>query len=120
MIRRDRADLGRKLRRSLHELDVRRLPRTGIVLEAHAQVAALLEREPDAFARELYAGLARVLTGKRDVGLIYEVLEQVAEEHAVWPILELALAYGDVVRTCISCHARYLRAPPASTTSAER
>ncbi|MBK7874960.1 MAG: hypothetical protein IPJ77_04285 [Planctomycetes bacterium] len=60
-------------------------------LQRHA-----LANAPDAFVRGVWDGLARVLTGKRDVERVRRFLEPVAHAHAPWLALEKALARADL------------------------
>lgn len=65
---------------------------TGLeALQRHALAGA-----PDAFARGVWEGLARVLSGKRDIERVRRFLEPIAKAHAPWPVLEKALARADL------------------------
>jgi hypothetical protein len=55
-----------------------------------------LAREPDRVARELWANLARLLAGKRDLERIERHVAPVAERWAFWPELEEVLAAADL------------------------
>jgi hypothetical protein len=48
------------------------------------------------FLTDLWEGLAAVLVQKREIDLIYEHIEPLAEALAPWPALERALAYADL------------------------
>ena len=61
-----------------------------------ALAAALTETPPDAFTREVWGGLARVLVGHRNVNAIYDYLEPLVERWGPWPELSLALAHADL------------------------
>lgn len=58
--------------------------------------SAALERVPDAFTREVWNGLATILTGKRAIEHIYTYIAPIAEAWAPWRELELALAEAEL------------------------
>lgn len=60
-------------------------------LAKHAQ-----STQPDAFERGVWEGLARILSGKRDVERIRRYVEPVAKAHAPWLALEKTLARADL------------------------
>jgi tetratricopeptide (TPR) repeat protein len=47
------------------------------------------------YVRDLWEGLALTLAGKREIDLIYEHVEPLAEAYPPWPALERVLAYAD-------------------------
>jgi predicted Zn-dependent protease len=57
---------------------------------------AAIALEPDAFVHSTWDGIARTLSGKRDVARVRAQLEPLARAHGAWPELEKALARADL------------------------
>jgi predicted Zn-dependent protease len=70
-------------------------------IELPVEALAQLERSalaatPDAFERNLWDEIGRLLVAKRWIPEIYEYVEPVAKRHSPWPMLEHVLARADI------------------------
>ena len=69
---------------------------SGALAHLREAVGALTDPATRTFVRELWEGIADVLVQKREIDLIYEHLEPLAQAQSPWPALEEALAHADL------------------------